>query len=211
MIVETMRPEEVVRQACLDLPAMWNKMKGPIEKLTREARVNKKVRGKPVLKEYRSPEGNNWLVVLRPDTKLMQVSPFVWYRGMDLMYRAARIQDKGVSIRISHHALAQYFERFKRDRDGWTRMKEFVTENMDMALVSHPHDPNELRCGITHGMLTGTMVVPDKVAQLTTFINHGQYFEDQVVLGEQLDDMRAEQAHQPRRTPPGSKKPWENY
>ncbi|MEO8066657.1 MAG: hypothetical protein ABI599_03080 [Flavobacteriales bacterium] len=209
MIVETMRPEEVVREACTDLPAMWNKMKKPIEELTHAARVNKKLRGKEVLKEYRSPQGNNWLVVLRPDTKVMQVSPFVWYRGRDGMYRTARIQDKGVSIHISHHALAQYFERFNREKDGMERLQEFILENFDMALVSHPDDPNELRCGIKHGMLTGRFVVPDVVAQLTTFINHGQYFDDQVSLGEQLDDMRADHAHTPRRPTPGSKKPWE--
>ena len=46
MIVHTMSPAEVVAEAIRDLPAMWNKLKGPIAHMQRQVRVSARVRGK---------------------------------------------------------------------------------------------------------------------------------------------------------------------
>lgn len=56
MIVQTHSPEQVVREAFRDLPAMWNKLKQPIERLQRRMRVDKSVLMVPQLHEYRASD-----------------------------------------------------------------------------------------------------------------------------------------------------------
>lgn len=118
MIIPSHRPEQVVREALRDMPALWNKMKAPLKEQRRLMRVNKALRLVPQLIEYRSPAGNNWLVAMLPNKKMITVVPFVWYRGTDGYYRAARIVEDGVCHHISHHVLEQYAERFNRTGCG---------------------------------------------------------------------------------------------
>lgn len=191
MIVQTHKPEEVVAQAHQDLPALWNKMKEPIARLQRRMRVDKSLRLEPQLYEYRSHAGNNWLIAMVPTKKVLTIAPFVWYRGTDSFYRAARIMTDGVSYHISHHVLEQYFKRFNATVDGHTRLREFVRENMNFA-CEYCFDNNEVRVGVTHGYIIGEWVVPHQVAQLKTFVDHGHLFPDQLMQMDRLDEMRAD-------------------
>ena len=47
----------------------------------------------------------------------------------------------------------------------------------------------------------------DKVVQLTTFVDHGKLFDDQIEQMERLDQQRYENAHPGRRPTPGYKHP----
>jgi hypothetical protein len=207
MIVQTHSPEQVVREAFRDMPAMWNKLKQPIERLQRNMRKDKSLRLQPLLHEYRSHEGNNWLVAMLPTKKVLQIAPFVWYRGTDGYYRAARIVADGVCFHISHHVFEQYAARFNRTGDGLSRMKEFIRENMDFG-VEYSLDNDEVRVGVRHGYIIGKWVVPHKLAQLITFVDHGKLFDEQVEQMDRLDQQRAENLR-PMRTPDGSVKPWD--
>lgn len=207
MIVPSMSPAEVVREAISDLPAVWNKFRSPIDRLMREAKVNKRIRDKERLEAYRSPEGNNWLVLTRPNKKMVNVALFVWYWGTDERLRAARIQDDGVSYHLSAHMLEQYFERFNRLPGKLERLKEFAKENMDVG-AEYSLDGNELRCGIRHGYLIGHWLVPHQIGQLTTFVDHGKLFTNQLEQMERLDQQRYASAHPGRRPTPGYVHPW---
>ena len=57
MIVPTHSPEEVVREAFRDLPALWNKMKDPLGRLKHPVRAKKGKLKEPVLFAYRSAAG----------------------------------------------------------------------------------------------------------------------------------------------------------
>lgn len=192
MIVPTHSPEEVVREALRDLPAMWNKLKEPMARMQRRLRKDKSQRLVPQLIEYRSPAGNNWLVAVLPAKKVINIVPFVWYRGTDGYYRAARIIHDGVCHHISHHVLEQYAERFNRTGDGLARLKEFVRDNMCFG-TEYCLDNNEVRVGVTHGYLIGTWSVPHQVAQLITFVDHGKLFAAQQRQMDRLDQDRQEQ------------------
>lgn len=161
MIVQTHSPEQVVREALRDLPAMWNKMKDPLARLQRRMRVDKSLRMVPQLLEYRSPQGNNWLVAILPTKKVLTIAPFVYYRGTDGYYRAARVVQDGVCYHISHHVLEQYAERFNRTSDGLARLKEFIRENMCFG-TEYCRDNDDVRVGVTHGYIIGTWVVPHR-------------------------------------------------
>ncbi|MBK8497521.1 MAG: hypothetical protein IPL52_01565 [Flavobacteriales bacterium] len=207
MIVQTHSPEQVVREAFRDLPAMWNKLKEPIERLQRRMRVDKSLRMEPQLFEYRSHEGNNWLIAMLPTKKVLNIVPFVWYRGTDGYYRAARIMQDGVCYHISHHVLEQYAERFNSTEDGFFRLKEFIRENMDFGM-EYCLDNDEVRVGVTHGYIIGTWAVPQQVVQLITFVDHGKLFDDQQEQMDRLDQQRADSLRHTR-TPGGNVKPWD--
>ena len=187
MIIETHSPEEVIAEAFRDLPAMWNKMKEPLKRLQRRVKVDKSILNTTQLFPYRSHSGNNWLVAVLCTKKCLRIAPFVWYRGRDGAYRAARVVEDGVSYHITHHVLEQYFNRFNRTCDGMERMKEFVRENM-MFGAEHGLDNNEIRVGISHGYITGRWIIPHQVAQLTTFVDHGKLFQDQIEQMDRLDE-----------------------
>lgn len=208
MIVETHSPEQVVREALRDMPAMWNKLKDQLQRLMREVRKDKAVRKVPKLFEYRSHEGNNWVVAVLPQKKVMNIAPFVWYRGADNYYRAARVVEDGVCYHISHHVLAQYFARFNRTDDGLSRLKEFIQVNMAFGM-EHCLDNNEVRVGVAHGYITGTWVVPQAVAQLTTFVDHGKLFPDQLEQMDRLDQQRYESLRPMANLRGGYVKPWD--
>ena len=207
MIVQTHSPEQVVREAFRDLPAMWNKMKDPIARLQRRMRVDKSLRMEPQLFEYRSHEGNNWLIAMLPTKKVLNIAPFVWYRGTDGYYRAARIVQDGVCYHISHHVLEQYAERFNSTEDGFFRLKEFIRENMDFGM-EYCLDNDEVRVGVRHGYIIGKWVVPHKLAQLITFVDHGKLHADQHEQMDRLDQQRAE-GLRPLRIPGSNVKPWD--
>ncbi len=207
MIIPSHTPEEVVREAMRDMPAMWNKMKGPIDRLQRRMRVDKTLRMTTLLEEYRSPAGNNWLIAMLPTKKVLNIAPFVWYRGCDRNYRAARIMEGGVCHHISHHVFEQYEERFNRTVCGLTRMKEFIRRNMAFG-TEYCEANGEVRVGVTEGYIIGRWVVPHQVSQLITFVNEGQLFEDQLQQMRRLDEQRA-QSIRPARLPGGSVKPWD--
>ena len=207
MIVQTHSPEQVVREAFRDLPAMWNKMKDPIARLQRRMRVDKSLRMEPQLFEYRSHEGNNWLIAMLPTKKVLNIAPFVWYRGTDGYYRAARIVQDGVCYHISHHVLEQYAERFNSTEDGFFRLKEFIRDNMDFGM-EYCLDNDEVRVGVRHGYIIGTWAVPQQVVQLITFVDHGKLFKDQQEQMDRLDQQRADSLR-PVRTPGGGVKPWD--
>lgn len=207
MIVPSHSPEAVVREALRDLPAMWNKMKAPIARLQRQMRVDKSQRMVPQLIAYRSPAGNNWLVALLPTKKVLHIVPFVWYRGMDGFYRAARIIHDGVCHHISHHVLEQYAARFNSTADGLTRLKEFIRENMCFG-TEHCLQNDDVRVGVAQGFLIGKWVVPHQVTQLITFVDHGKLHRDQVGQMDRLDQQRAESLR-PARIPGYNVKPWD--
>ena len=207
MIVQTHSPEQVVREAFRDLPAMWNKMKEPIARLQRRMRVDKSLRMEPQLFEYRSREGNNWLIAMLPTKRVLNIVPFVWYRGTDGYYRAARIMQDGVCYHISHHVLEQYAERFNRTGDGLVRLKEFIRENMSFGM-EYCLDNDEVRVGVLHGYIIGTWAVPQQVVQLITFVDHGKLFDEQLEQMDRLDQQRADILRHTR-TPGGNVKPWD--
>ena len=86
-------------------------------------------------------------------------------------------------------------------------MKELIRENMDFG-VEYSLDNDEVRVGVRHGYIIGKWVVPHKLAQLITFVDHGKLFDEQVEQMDRLDQQRAENLR-PVRTPGGSVKPWD--
>ena len=77
-------------------------------------------------------------------------------------------------------------------------VKEFIVENFDFGVESSD-ELGELRVGVRHGYITGLWLVKEEVVQLTTFVDHGKLFQDQIEQMERLDQQRYELAHPGRR------------
>lgn len=194
MIVPTMSIEQIITEAFGDLPALWNKMREPAKRLQRLSKVDKSCRGMEQVYSYRSHARNNWLVVMRASKKVISIACYVWYRGTDDRLRFARIQNDGVSYHFSAHMLEQYFERFNKEPVTLERMKEFVKENFDIG-AEYALNANEVRCGIRHGYLIGHWEVDQHIAQITTFVDHGKLFNEQIEQMDRLDQQRYRSAH----------------
>jgi hypothetical protein len=61
--------------------------------------------------------------------------------------------------------------------------------------------------GVTEGCLFGHWLVPDQLAQLTTFVDHGRLYAEQCAQMERLDVVRAESLRSIRL--PGEVQPWD--
>ena len=119
MITPTMTALEAAHDARQDMRALWNKVKGTRDKQEREHR---KERDRNCLLEthfnWRSPRGNNWLIVLRTNKKDSTVSTMVWYRGRDERLRAVQLNLLGPEvIEYRAHVLERYMERFDPSRN----------------------------------------------------------------------------------------------
>lgn len=192
-----MSPTEVVAEAIKDLPALRNKLKDPLARLQRRVKVDPRIRDQVKLFPYRSHAGNNWLVAVRGNKKMVCLIPFVYYHCPDGKLRAARICHPGLSMHFSGHMLDQYFARFNRTAGKVERLKEFILENMDLGVESCL-DNDEVRIGAKHGYIIGRWEVRDMIMQLTTFVDHGKLFQEQLEQMDRLDQQRCECASSKR-------------
>ncbi|MBK8614752.1 MAG: hypothetical protein IPN85_15130 [Flavobacteriales bacterium] len=161
MIVQSHSPEQVVQEALHDLPALWNKMKDPIARLQRRMRVDKSLRMVPQLHAYRSPEGEQLARRHAAHEEGAEHRSFVWYRGTDGYYRAARIVQDGCATTSATMCWSNTSDRFNRTIDGLTRLKEFLRENMCFG-TEYCSQSGEVRVGVTQGYIIGTWVVPHR-------------------------------------------------
>lgn len=189
-VLPGMTEAEVVRAAKHDKPALDRKMQRPMELLRRR---HMKGDRKEVLEEahpYEAPSGNRWWVVMRYSKAGIQVIHFVWYRGMDNWIRAARIRwDGGSAVHYSRHLLEQYGARFSPDVHAEERLEQFIRNNYDVALKAEELDTdnNNVLGGIRQGLLLGVYDEVQDVACMTTFVDHGHLFADQIALCETFD------------------------
>lgn len=200
MITPTMTALEVAQDARQDIRALWNKVKPLCQKQEREHR---KERDKKCLLEthlaWRSPRGNNWLIVLRTNKKETTISTMVWYRGRDEKLRAVQLNLVGPDvIHFSAHVLERYMERFDPSRNPMQRLQDFFFANH--TIVRQPlrdlgNGRTEVMAGLYHGLATGEHDSATGLTTLTTFLDYGLLGADQLQLAELLDFHRELQAY----------------
>ena len=92
MIVPSMTAPQAAEDARKDWISLWNKIK-PICKAQEHKHRTDRQRLDRIesLKAWRSPRGNNWLIVLSTSKKGTDYAAFVWYRGEDDRLRTIRV------------------------------------------------------------------------------------------------------------------------
>ncbi|MBP7409586.1 MAG: hypothetical protein KA941_12585 [Flavobacteriales bacterium] len=200
MITPTMTPLEVARDARQDLRAIWNKVKGTCASQERRHRTQ---RDRNCILEthlhWRSPRGNNWLLVLRTNRKETTIGSMVWYRGRDERLRAVHVALVGESaIYFSAHLLERYMERFDPSRNPIQRLGDFFFANHSLVthvLQDHGNGQQDVMAGLVHGLATGVGDTTTKLISLTTFLDYGLLGDDQLKLAEMLDFHRELQTY----------------
>jgi hypothetical protein len=192
MITYAMTDDEAARDARQDLCALVNKVTGIAK---RQEHQHRKQRDRHSLIEtlipWRSPRGNNWLIVLRTNKKETTVSTMAWYRGRDQRIRGVWLNMANTdAYYLSAHFLERYMERFAPTRDPIKRLQDFFFANHSFAVHATKDlgsGRHEVMIGMVHGLAMGIGDINTKVVTITTFLDHGKLGNGQWELAEYLD------------------------
>ncbi len=193
MIVRSMTPKEVADDARKDLSALVNKLKPIGKRLERELRIAPKGidRLEQAIK-WRSPRGNEWILVLIRTKRSTDIAGLVRYHGRDARLRAVRVDLLGrdADIYFSAHFFERYLERFNRSKDPIQRLFDFFSVNHTPAMqgVKQLADgTTEIFGSMFHGNATGIWEPAKRLTSFTTFLDQGLLGEDQQALDESLE------------------------
>lgn len=196
MIVHTMTPHEMLLDARQDIFALNNKVKPIAAEIERKHR---KLRDRSeffeTLVQWRSPRGNNWLLLLRTAKRGSTLTMLVWYRGSDTRLRAMKVDmlNDSTTIHLSAHLLDRYLERFDAGRDPLQRLSDFFMANANMAIEAVEDlggGRHKVVCGMLHGLALGEGDTNTRTVHLNTFVDYGLLGDEQLELAEALDFRR---------------------
>ena len=196
MIVRSMSPKEVADDARKDLRALVNKLKPLGKRLERELRIAPKGidRLEQAIK-WRSPRGNEWILVLVRSKRSTQMAGLVRYHGNDTRLRAVRVDLLGsdADIYLSAHFFERYFERFNKSKDPIQRLFDFFSVNHTPTMQSVKEladGTREIFGSMFHGNATGVWDPSKQLTTFTTFLDQGLLGADQQALDEALSMKR---------------------
>jgi hypothetical protein len=196
MIVRSMSPKQVADDARKDLNALVNKLKPIGKRMERELRVSPKGidRLEQAIK-WRSPRGNEWILVLIRNKRSTQMAGLVRYRGRDARLRAVRVDLLGsdADIYLSAHFFERYFLRFDKDKDPIQRLFDFFAVNHTptmQGVKELPDGTTKIFGSMFHGNATGIWDPAKKLTSFTTFLDQGLLGAEQQEMDESLDMMR---------------------
>ena len=190
-----MTPKEVADDARKDLRALVNKLTPMGKRMERELRVSPKGidRLEQAIK-WRSPRGNDWILVLIRSKRSTQMAGLVRYHGRDKRLRAVRVDLLGsdADIYLSAHFFERYFERFNKSKDPIQRLFDFFSANHTPTMqgVKELADgTTEIFGSMFHGNATGIWDPSKRLTSFTTFLDQGLLGADQQALDESLSMM----------------------
>ncbi|MBK7483695.1 MAG: hypothetical protein IPI72_13370 [Flavobacteriales bacterium] len=196
MIVRSMSPKEVADDARKDLRALVNKLKPLGKRMERDLRIAPKGidRLEQAIK-WRSPRGNEWILVLIRSKRSTQMAGLVRYHGRDKRLRAVRVDllGSGADIYLSAHFFERYFKRFNQSNDPIQRLFDFFSVNHTPTMqgVKQLADgTTEVFGSMFHGNATGIWDPNERLTSFTTFLDKGLLGADQQAMDEALDMKR---------------------
>lgn len=190
-----MTPKEVADDARKDLRALVNKLTPIGKRMERELRVSPKGidRLEHTIK-WRSPRGNEWILVLVRSKHSTQMAGLVRYHGRDKRLRAVRVDLLGNStdMYFSAHFFERYCERFDTEKDPLQRLFDFFSVNHTPTIqgVKELSDgTTEIFGSMFHGNATGIWDPSQSLTSFTTFLDQGLLGADQQALDDSLSMM----------------------
>ncbi len=196
MIVRSMSPKEVADDARKDLRALVNKLNPIGKRMERELRIAPKSidRLEQAIK-WRSPRGNEWILVLIRSKRSTQMAGLVRYHGNDTRLRAVRVDllGNGTDIYLSAHFFERYFQRFDKSSDPIQRLFDFFSVNHTPTMqgVKQLADgTTEIFGSMFHGNATGVWDPSKQLTTFTTFLDQGLLGAEQQALDEDLSMKR---------------------
>jgi hypothetical protein len=156
-----------------------------LEHVNKEVEVRKgNTKGVQVLAgEYTSPDGCQWRYVLAFSSRKTTIYPMGWYfdrKGIHLM----QLDADGPATYMGPHVLDRYRQRYFKDADVLTALKEFHERNYDKASEprNYKNHPNCIASAIEDGYLLGQMLNEENVVRYHTFYD--------VAMGEKIPDLK---------------------
>ena len=189
MIVHTMTHERMVLEARKDIQAMRNKCTEPMRKLRRELFASKHDTLLHLF-DWKSPNKNNWLVLIRHSKKRTLILSLAWFPDREGKLAALWTTGAGMAFYIDSHVFERFGERFVPDEIPIERMQSFFLENHLFSFeptVQKSEDRFEVSIGANQGMGLGEWDRSTDIIHWRTFVNHGQLFENQEIAMERMD------------------------
>lgn len=195
MITPTMTPLEAAHDARQDRGALFNKIKSAIA--VQERKHRKECDRNCILEthlNWRSPRGNNWLLVVRTNRKETDLRSLAWYRGKDGRLRAVYVGLlNDATTYFSAHFLDRYLLRFDPSRNPIQRLQDLFFTNHDIAtqtLEDLGNGQYKVMAGLVHGLGTGIWDSTTQLVSITTFLDYGMLSDEQMKLADALDFQR---------------------
>ncbi|MCB0757151.1 MAG: hypothetical protein KDC01_01735 [Flavobacteriales bacterium] len=185
-----MTETQVLQAAMRDLPTVERKMQRAKELLRRKHMKGDRKAVLVELHDYKSPQANHWMVVMRHCKAGIQVFHYAWYRGMDKRMRAIHVRPDGnTAFHFSKHVFDRYSERFSPDVSAEDRLRQFFLENhmYSSHTVDLMAETIEDIVSVNQGWLFGYRDEEENLTILTTFVDHGRFFENQHKLEQKLE------------------------
>lgn len=128
MIAHTMTHEQMVLDARKDIQMLRNQCIEPLRKLRRERLEN----GSDTLVHlfrWKSPNRNNWLILIRHSTNRTLIHSLTWFHDRDGRLAALWTTGAGISYYIEPSVFTRFGERSDPDETPMERLQSFFLEN----------------------------------------------------------------------------------
>lgn len=189
MIVHTMTHAEMVLDARKDIQAMRNKCTEPLRKLRRELFASKHDTLLHLF-DWKSPNKNNWLVLIRHSKKRSLTLSLAWFPDKEEKLAALWVTGAGIAYYIDSHVFERFGERFDPDQIPLDRLVSFFLENHVFSVEPTAQKGEQLfevNIGANQGLGLGEWDRSTDIVHWRTFVNHGQLFSNQEVAMERMD------------------------
>ncbi len=143
--------------------------------------------------DWKSPNKNNWLVLIKHSNKRTLILSLAWFTDREGKLAALWTTGTGASFLIGSHVLERSGERFDPDESPIDRLQSFFLENHLFSFEPTGQKSEhlfEVSIGTDQGMGFGEWDRTTDIVHWHTFVHHGQLFENQNVSMERMDQDR---------------------
>lgn len=189
MIIHTLTVPQMVAEARKDFKAIRNKVEKPLREIRRE-HIKCKQEILQLLDPWRSPNKNNWLLLLHQTRNGPRMYCMAYYYDRDEKINAIWTTSTGMAFHIAQHVIERYGERFDPTANPLERLQRFFLENYFYAVdikEAAGEDRWNVSIGMNHGMGLGFWEQNESIVYINTFVNHGQLFQAQADTMKRLD------------------------
>ncbi len=192
MIVHTMSHAQMVLDARKDIQAMRNTCIEPLRKLRRELFASEDDTLLHLF-DWKSPNKNNWLVLIRHSKKRTMILSLAWFPDKEGKLAALWATGAGMAFYIDPHVFERFDERFVPDEIPIERLQSFFLENHLFSFEPTGQKSEQLyevSIGANQGLGLGVWDRSTDIVHWRTFVHHGQRFENQEIAMERMDQDR---------------------
>lgn len=177
-------PPSIAQRVALlreDLPALRDQADGPLLRLARQFRAGMPADELVHLLPWRSPAGNEWLLLLRYHQDRPALYTMAWYHDSDGRMGAFWLAAQGMAFHFAPQFMEHYALADGLEEDGVERLQSFFLEHAYfVAQAERPGagDSWVVSMDLTSGKATGSWDMANDVVEVHAFHPHRSMTRD---------------------------------